>query len=77
MDILLHSASGYHRKVTCPVMSDHHCLTLLAARPPKRFCISDDMVVFSIDLDLDLETFVPLMFLFEEEEARVIRHETF
>ena len=38
MDVLLHSASGFHRKITRPLLRDPYFLFFLVLAPPRRFC---------------------------------------
>lgn len=40
MDVLLHSASGYHRKVMLQLNAGEFRLLLLAEAPPRKFCSS-------------------------------------
>ncbi|CAK8989981.1 unnamed protein product [Durusdinium trenchii] len=39
MDVLLHSASGYHRKVMLQLNAGEFRLLLLAEAPPRKFCL--------------------------------------
>ena len=38
MDVLLHSASGFHRKITRPLLTDPYFLFFLVLTPPRCFC---------------------------------------